>query len=260
MALVIFDNEIVESHSLFVQCGSSLSVISEKDYQGKRYFPEGISALDLDAYETKLSKTNNDCTVDAVIGIANYRNKLTNRRLQLIELRLNYKSSDTLSGTKLKGKINHSLSLMGRTIPIDPTVLFIFSENVYFEAQRRINNEGYAKGSSMKWVAISPSEFQQAILFREKIPYIPENDYAKINLDILSLLDSKNWQAYMDSLSHWGRAYFKYLSCYNLNEADLIKGMIIELHQQGAERLVEADSDVQLCFELLEDEIGTILA
>lgn len=259
MSTVIFDNGVVESHPLYADCASSLNEISEKDYPKKNYFPEGISALDLDAYETKRSNANNDCTVDAVIGIADYHNEETNRRLQLIELRLNYKSAKNLSGKKMNSKINHSLALIGNFKTVDSVALFVFKEDVYYEAQRKIDSEKYASGSPLTWVTTSPSEFTKSILFKENIPYIPENDYEQIKSDIQSFLKVEKWQQVFDSLSFWGGKYFDYVRRYNMNEANLIKELIQAIYQECLNKMDSMSEDTRLYFELLEDDIQNII-
>ena len=138
MATVIFDNETVRAHRLYASWGSSLVAIAARDYPGKNYFSEGIAALDLDAYEAGHAKGDKGKTVDAVIGVADYRERISNRRLQLIELRLGYGSSDNLSSRELNGKISHSLSVVGSEFVVDKAVLFVFSLRTS-ASQRRIS-------------------------------------------------------------------------------------------------------------------------
>ena len=259
MATVIFDNEIVESHRLYPSCGSSLSQISERDYPQKEYFSKRIVVLDLDSYESEHAKGNKQKTVDAVIGVADFTKKRTNRRLQLMELRLGYESEENLSVNDLKEKVSCSLAIVGLDIPVEKVVLFVFREEVVHEAKRWIEENGRVCSGRKKWMAVSPMEFSKSVVFEEELPYIPENDYSEVRRVIRDKLTREDWNGYLDLLDYWGKRYFYYLQRYNLNEAGMIKNMIKECFDWGLDFKNKMNEEERFVFELLEGDLKGVL-
>ncbi|MDE5881045.1 MAG: hypothetical protein K2H60_04890 [Muribaculaceae bacterium] len=78
------------SHPLAKTYGSTLYDLAEKDYPGKHYFRGyEIPTIDLDRYEEDLNLSQEDCTSDAVVGIATLSGvSLRKKRLLLTEVRL----------------------------------------------------------------------------------------------------------------------------------------------------------------------------
>ena len=106
---IVFDNAILLSHSAYSKgYGCKLNDVSIRDYKTGG-FNDKIVCIDLDSYE-KIEKSGSpDKTMDAVIGISNYQNnRRVSKRLLMVELRLDYKSSRNLSGTELRRKSSHS--------------------------------------------------------------------------------------------------------------------------------------------------------
>ena len=139
MATLVIDNDVVKGHSLYKDCGSLLSVLSERDY-GNNYFKDSVVCLDGDGLETIQAmkcKREKKHTVDAVIGIADYvNNSMRSERLQLVELRLGYKTTKHLNATDLTMKVTHSVEMLGGEVSIDETVLFVFDDSMKQRARR----------------------------------------------------------------------------------------------------------------------------
>ena len=102
----IYNNSVVEKHSLYPLCNSTLNEVSNRDYPNTNYFNPNIKCLDMDTYEKNiLRKSYANHTADAVIGISTYENNQElNPRLLLIELRIGYESTSNLSKTEIEGK------------------------------------------------------------------------------------------------------------------------------------------------------------
>lgn len=74
MATQIFDNDFLHTHPIYQNVHSTLVDVSNRDY-AMAPFDKRIECLDMDDYEAHYMQNGaNDCTMDAVIGIANYDN------------------------------------------------------------------------------------------------------------------------------------------------------------------------------------------
>ena len=89
--VLVYANDVVANLPINSAFKVSLSNIAIRDY-GKDYgLSNQVSAVDVDAYEKSFSG-NDDKTIDAAIGIANYiNNSIKSPRLLLVELRVDYK-------------------------------------------------------------------------------------------------------------------------------------------------------------------------
>ena len=111
MALV-FDNAFVQGHVLAARFLSDLDALCRRDYNGVDYFHLTIACLDMDAYESSLSG-DNDATMDASVGVANYQdNRVSDCRHLLVELRFKYKSTNNFKVENMRQKVNHTKNLL----------------------------------------------------------------------------------------------------------------------------------------------------
>ena len=69
MVQLVCQNDIIVSHPFACHCQATLNDVAAKDYQRTGWFDPRITCLSLDDYEAKVLKGNNDCTMDAAIGI-----------------------------------------------------------------------------------------------------------------------------------------------------------------------------------------------
>ncbi len=150
MQPVTVNNKLIENHRLYCKCGSTLNDVSEKDYRGKKYFGNTIKCLDTDSYENKLAaneKRDKRQTVDTVIGISDIKNGLlTNGRLFLIELRLGYKTEETLDFDNMYRKVVNTKGFFPDD-RIENEIAFIFPEKIYqktrsaFDRRKKASNK-----------------------------------------------------------------------------------------------------------------------
>lgn len=133
----IYNNKIVQEHSLFRFCGSTLNDVSDKDYQGKYKFNSDIECLDIDEYEKNiLRKQQSFHTGDAVIGIYTYENnRSTDPRLLVVELRMGYINIAHLSKKAMEDKVTYTKSLLGGEKPINKESIFIFNNGFISQAR-----------------------------------------------------------------------------------------------------------------------------
>ena len=150
MLPVTVNNNLIENHRLYCKCGSTLNDVSKRDYRGKNYFDNTIKCLDTDSYENKLAaneKRDKRPTVDAVIGISDIKNGLkTCNRLFLVELRLGYKTEETLDFDNMYRKVTNTRGFFYND-RIENEVAFIFSETIIqktknaFERRKRASKK-----------------------------------------------------------------------------------------------------------------------
>lgn len=177
--LIWIHSDIIITHSLYPNFGRSLSEISDRDYPGRSYIKEDIEALDLDSYETSLPNSQNDCTVDAVVGICNERQgSPCNGRHLLVELRMAYRNVENLSASDIRQKDVHSRDLlMGcpDNTPIDRSLCLVFDPSVIFRAERWVNRIKLQYPYAEYWIAFSPSTFCNHVNAGKPIPYSPKS-------------------------------------------------------------------------------------
>lgn len=117
---------------LFSQCGALLDNVSNRDYSGTDYFDKAIECLDMDAYEHKVRRPSwPEPTVDVVIGIGDSGvGVLDNKRLLMIELRMNYTNTNNLHGFDSIRKMAHTKDLQGEDLKVDEMAWFVFVDGV----------------------------------------------------------------------------------------------------------------------------------
>ncbi|MDE6696511.1 MAG: hypothetical protein K2K25_06495 [Muribaculaceae bacterium] len=179
MKEVFLCTEYLKSHPLFKSFGSDLSSLAQKDYPGKGYF-EGryIPSIDLDEFE-RVSKRSNDCTSDGVVGIADVSDsRMTNRRLLLVELRMDYENQKNLDFSNIRRKYMHSSDILRESDlekRIDSDFALIFSESTAPKARRWISS--WARESARKdavyWKSYTPESFCNYINYGKEMPLRP---------------------------------------------------------------------------------------
>lgn len=177
--LIWLHSDIIVSHSLYPDFGCSLSTISNRDYPNRNYITEPIDAIDLDSYETSLRGRNNDCTVDAVLGICNERQgKPCNKRHLLVELRMDYTNVNNLSATHIKQKDEHSrylLSSCDDCVPIDLSLCLMFDQSILSQAERWLSRMQSEHSYTNSWLVFSSSTFCNYINAGKQLPYTPRH-------------------------------------------------------------------------------------
>ncbi len=182
MSEVYLCSDYLKSHPLFRTYGTDLATLAKKDYPSKDYFGgKDILSIDLDEFERNTNRSN-DCTCDAVIGIADVSHaSLTNQRLLLTELRMNYENPKNLDFSNIKRKFIHSSEILREYDSekrVDSNFALVFSTKTAPKARRWISN--WAKESSKKeaanWKAYAPESFCNYINYGKPLPLLPSEE------------------------------------------------------------------------------------
>lgn len=172
--------DVVINHVLSPRWMSRLADLALRDYPNKTYFSgTDIPALDLDGYEThRTGKGNNDCTVDAAIGICNEQQGVpVQPRLMLVELRNGYKSVENVNPDDVKRKETHSRDLLREAdcdVRVDAIVGLIFDEkleNRLLNRTRRLKLSGVFPSHWHSFTSITLCNY---INYGSPMPYTPK--------------------------------------------------------------------------------------
>ena len=223
---IVFDNAILLSHTAYRKgYGRKLNEVSIRDYKTGG-FNDKIVCIDLDPYERIAKSGSPDNTMDAAIGISNYQNnRRVSKRLLMVELRLDYKSSRNLSGTELRRKSSHSRALLGMEVSIDPNDYFIFDDKIIDESRRKINNLAIENGYKNKWHSQTVEEFNSFVQDAELLPYCPVNAPDQISSEIESCYKDINRLIQVND--KWLQEARNYKDRYNFNETESICNAVI---------------------------------
>lgn len=235
MALV-FDDGFILRHKLASQFLSDLATLCRRDCKGKDFFHKQIVCLDTDAYETSLSG-NNDATMDASVGIADYENnRMANSRHLLVELRFNYKSTRGFDVDNMRRKISHTKDLL-KDDGIHPRFVFIYTDAVAPQARSYFNRLlKQSQNSDMAyWDARSVSEFDTYVVDKATLPYTPINDTKQIETELLNLYHTKGYEGLVCFLDHWINKMKLYELRYNREECESIAKVLNDTLKQVPE-------------------------
>lgn len=255
--LIWLHSGIIVSHSLYPRFGRSLSAISDRDYPNRIYITEPIEAIDLDSYEKSLPGGNNDCTVDAVVGICNERQGRTcNERHLLVELRMGYKNVDNLSSLQIKQKDDHSRVLLNGCpdgTPIDPSLCLLFDPSIVNQAENRVSRMRGEYTYARNWLVFSPTTFCNHVNAGREIPYTPKAKTIGICERFKAIGDAQDWA----TLDKESQAVFDYLSeCetrYEKGECSYICQSIDDLLPQLKSWQFEDEDDRDYYETVIED-------
>lgn len=203
----------------------SLDELCQRDY-GESYFPSSIICLDLDSYETAQSG-DNDATMDASIGIANYgNNRVSYPRHLLVELRIDYKTTNNFDYRNMVQKVSHSRAILSPE-PIDSIICFIFSTQLAPKAKNDFSRRARQDKSIALWNAMSTTDFLNLVHDSSSLPYQPVNDMEAIRRS----LDLQYGEGGVDKadiqVKYWMEMMDKYEQRYMRAENDLIASVLI---------------------------------
>lgn len=175
MALEVYDSAIVDAHEQSPRFKTTLARVAIRDYGQDYGFSDNVAGIDIDAWETSLSGSN-DKTMDVAVGIAEYANNHCRaKRLLLVELRMNYTGQGQNSKTsEMKLKESHTREMFA-SCPLDTRSFFVFYKSVAPCVRNRIARESITDKSLHKWEIVSPEEFVSKFHFVESLPYTPES-------------------------------------------------------------------------------------
>lgn len=225
----VYDNAIVQSSRLSPKYLTSLACIAKRDYRVDFGFPNKVLALDMDRVEID-SKGQNDKTMDAAIGIANFSsNKISSQRLLLVELRMNYTGQGDNSRTsEMKSKDAHTRSLLCDS-PVDKRSCFIFSKNVAACKRNAINRESQNDSTLRNWIIMSPDDFIGLFLFVDELPYQPQSPIDEIRECGSTLVATSDYDNAINLINYWLRKTESYYNQYKLEECRVLVNVIDEV-------------------------------
>ena len=187
-----------------------INKICFRDYK-EAYFHDPLMCLDLDAYEASCSG-DNDATMDAATGIADYQNnQMSSPRHLLIELRFGYKSTQNFDLGNIKRKVSHSKSILSPE-RVHGRVAFIFTPEMAPRAQNFFSRLAKVDHEVNSWDAMDVEGFRNSVLDASKLPYQAETD-----LDaIVSDMNKKYSLGGLDSLDIILKYWIERMELYNL--------------------------------------------
>ena len=201
----IYNNKIVQEHSLFRFCGSTLNNVSDKDYQGKYKFNPDIECLDIDDYEKNVQRKQQSFhTGDAVIGISTYENNRgKDPRLMVVELRMGYVSISNLSKKDMEAKVTYTKSLLGGEKSISRESIFIFNNGFIAQAKSWFDRNSRTGGELRNCIPVSASEFSVKVKSESDFPYTPVHKEEDIIVNILQCEEKAEWRNVFIDLRYW---------------------------------------------------------
>lgn len=262
MAELAFDNSIITGHSLYGKCGNTLDSVSKKDYKNEDFFDKGIECLDMDAYETQIRHGSKDHTMDAVMGIKDFSaNRFCNPRLLLVELRMDYKSDKNLSKTALEKKVSHTKDILGSTIPINGTSLFIFRPGVIQRVRRWFKDKSQEGGIIRLCEPLSTEDFNELIKPESEFPYTPVTDVHVIEKELRLLLSRNDFTAFISQIEYRIKKAMSYRQRYNNAEYDCIMQPVRNVWHdfRTSTYLPYLSEDEKLDAEILEEDYNALL-
>lgn len=255
MDLWIYNNKVVQRHSFYPLCKSTLNDVSNRDYPNTDFFNPDIECLDMDTYEKNILRRDQpNHTVDAVIGIANYENNHAhNSRLLLVELRINYKSVSNISKSEIEGKVTHTKALLGGEICINKESIFIFNNELISQAKWWFNREKRTGGEFAHCEAWSIKEFSTNIKSIVDLPYQPTYKEEDIINDIQQYEKKSDWMSFLKQIKFWCNKSEEFRYC-NRQEYDYIKNIITKVWTEFKRKKYQFNDNEELEKLILEED------
>lgn len=258
MVPIVYNDDIIVSHSIARHCLCLLDEISQKDYKKVGIFSNKIKCLSLDDYEAKFCGGSKDNTMDAAVGISDYqKNRKVNHRLLLVELRLEYQSIKNLDKSPLIRKIKHSRDLLSGS-EIDQKSCFIFSDKVAPQAKSWVAR--LSREFSSNWETMNPTQFNDYIKFESDMPYQSENDLDKIKEELSQRLEKKDLKGFFEISKYWRMEALKYKSRFKLLESAVILKTLWNVWEPLDISVYSSDEMVMLEGEIEKEDLQMLIS
>lgn len=256
----IYNNRIVQGHSLFPFCGSTLNDVSNKDYEGEYKFNSEIECLDIDEYEKNVLRKNLSFhTGDAVIGISTYENNRgINPRLLVVELRMGYVSTSNLSKTFMEGKVTYTKSLLGGEKLINKESIFVFNNKFIAQAKSWFSRNSRIGGELKNCIPISISEFSVKVKSQSDFPYIPIHKEKDIRMNILQCEKEVDWINVFRYVRYWCNKAEEY-RYKNLSEFEHITTVLKELWEDFKSKHYNLNEEEKLNLLIIEEDFDFLI-
>lgn len=252
---IVFDNEVLQIHPLYANYHNFLHNISLKDYPRKNYFKIDVDAIDLDEFEAQRAIANRDMTMDAVVGIGEYaNNRVVNSRLLLLELRMDYDSTNNLKAKLLRGKINHSRMALGAAVRIDDENVFVFRVDVAEQAKKWMFSMSKEHADASKWIAMSTEDLDNLLQSQASMPYQPINNMSSIKADICRKIATQDLELVLEIIDHWNKKAENYKLQFLVMEEKHIKDNLKEAWRLGISSVETFSKDNLIYVDLIEED------
>lgn len=251
----VYDNDVVQNSCYYQKYKSTLAEIAIRDY-GKDYgFSFGVEALDIDAVERN-STGQNDKTMDAAIGIANYKNNSSsNQRFLLVELRMNYtRQAHNASITDMKNKDSHTRTLL-TGCQVDQQSFFVFTKDVAPCKRSQIKRLAVNDSSLKNWVILSPDDFVNRFQFVQNLPYQPVSPIDNIKVQCQNFIQSGKNNEVIKCINFWIQKVEDFYNQYNLNECKALIELIEYISNEIKKNNSCFSDDEKLEFEITQDDL-----
>ncbi|MCM1531575.1 MAG: hypothetical protein NC048_03420 [Bacteroides sp.] len=253
-----YENEVVEGHQFFPDCGSTLRGAAEEDYPGKGYFREGVKCLAMDEYERKISKgRDRNPTMDVAVGIVDYENnRCSHKRLLLVEFRMNYGSERTLDASEWIKKDEHTKALLYGTCTVENCSCFIFNDKVIERVTHWFRDKKGEHRKLKNYKVFSVSQFDGYIKLKEDYPYTPQESVVRILRELKQSLSSGDVFKYTKQVAYWADKARGYGVNYMKEEADGIKKAVRESWNQFKQKALPLTGEEKLEVEIVEEDFA----
>ena len=257
MALTVFANSMVEGHRLYAEVGSTLQEVSDKDYPSRYKFNTSIKCLDGD----KLVGTS-DKSVDTIIGIGDYSNNRTsNKRLLLLELRMDYENRESLSKKLHEEKIAGTKKHLGNDCAVETNVWFLFDKKFIHQARHTFSSWREQKGNARHLYAYSVEEFNDIVLdekdLQKEYSYLYSAEDIESNL--MTFVESNDWNALAEKMYYWKNIVEKFFLQNKHREVAPIQQAFCNVWTKVKEKRQHIDDDGKIILEIIEEDFKPIL-
>lgn len=263
----IIDNEIVRNHPIaangFIY---TLQQLAQKDYENKNYFHgTDILALGLDEYEIALGKkkSGREKTTDAAIGIADSnKGRASNHRLLLVELRLKYKTTNTLHASEIEKKERHSRQLLTYAdafTHIDDAYCLVFSQDFFQQSIGWLSRIQSEKPCAAKWNTFTPESFLNRFSNNLQPQFWPSEDEQQIFYDFKSWCNNENLNRIESSWNYIRNMIDVDIPQYKIQKLNWISTELKSIVEQSSvfkDPDYFADEESKIYLQIIKEEIG----
>ena len=227
--MFVFCPEYTEQSNLSPLFLTKLNSICQRDY-GQSYFADSLICLDLDNYETAQAG-DNDATMDAAMGIAEWQNNHTTRESHLlIELRFDYKSTRNFDLRNMKRKVAHSKDILYPE-SIHHQEVFLYESNIAPQAINYFSRLSRQDKEIKSWLAMDINGFNNFVFDRSSLPYKPKNNIRDIASDLNRKFANGGLVEVDKLVQYWIGQMETYILRYNNQEADAIARVLLSFLQ-----------------------------
>lgn len=234
MEPVKIDNSLLCSHFLWNCAPSYLKDIFDRDSdESNPFIDKHVDCIDVDKVEINRVKRNGakqEKTVDSVIGIGAIKKESgtdNTRQLMLVELRMRFESIDQVKFSDWKGKVSHTLDLLGRDIQIRPQYWFVFTNSFYNLVLRKWRDSSKVDGELKSYIPLSISDFYDSCCLPEDWEPTLSVDKSVVEKELNDVLNSKPLPDIIKISEYWRKKAGEFAVRNRKQEAQIIKDAFV---------------------------------